>query len=91
MNTDQFTVRYCQSCSMPMERPEEFGTERDGSRNNEYCNYCYQNGKFTEPEITMDQMIEKCAGYMSQMHMPEPEIEQVRHYIPLLKRWNGAV
>ena len=26
----------CQSCVMPMEKPEDFGTEADGSRNEEY-------------------------------------------------------
>lgn len=87
MNTKQFTGSYCQSCSMPMGKPEEFGTEKDGSRSMEYCNYCYQNGKFTEPDLTMDQMIEKCSSYMEQTHMPESEILKVGQIIPTLKRW----
>jgi hypothetical protein len=78
---------FCQSCSMPLQKPEDFGTNADGSKNQEYCQYCYQKGKFTEPEITMGQMIEKCTGIMKQMNMPEAQIEQTKKFIPILKRW----
>ncbi|MFZ5933085.1 MAG: zinc ribbon domain-containing protein [Patescibacteria group bacterium] len=78
---------FCQSCAMPMQKPEDFGVNADGSQNNEYCRYCFQNGKFTEPDITLEQMIEKCAGIMKQMQMPEGQIEQTKKYIPMLKRW----
>jgi len=72
---------------MPMAKPEDFGTNADGSQNQEYCHYCFQNGKFIEPNITMEQMIEKCAGIMRQMKMPEAQIEQTKTFIPMLKRW----
>jgi len=49
----------CQSCVMPMEKPEDFGTEADGSRNEEYCRFCYRDGGFTDPDIIMEQMIKK--------------------------------
>ena len=78
---------FCQSCSMPLQKPEDFGTNADGSKNNEYCGYCYQNGKFTEPDITMGQMIEKCTDIMKQMQMPKDQIEKTRLFIPMLKRW----
>ncbi|MBU4293030.1 MAG: zinc ribbon domain-containing protein [Actinobacteria bacterium] len=32
---------FCQSCSMPMMKPEDFGTNADGSKNEEYCTYCF--------------------------------------------------
>jgi hypothetical protein len=78
---------FCQSCSMPLQKPEDFGTNADGSKNQEYCQYCYQKGKFTEPEISMEQMIEKCTGIMKQMQMPKDQIEKTRLFIPMLKRW----
>jgi hypothetical protein len=78
---------FCQSCAMPLQKPEDFGTNADGSKNHEYCQYCYQKGKFTEPEMTMGQMIEKCTGIMKQMNMPEAQIEQTKKFIPMLKRW----
>lgn len=40
--------KYCQSCAMPMgETDEMYGTNSDGTKNLDYCKYCYQNGKFT--------------------------------------------
>jgi hypothetical protein len=78
---------FCQSCAMPLQKPGDFGTNADGSKNNEYCQYCYQKGKFTEPDITMEQMIEKCIGIMKQMRMPNEQIEKTRLFIPMLKRW----
>ena len=87
MNTTQTQGTFCQSCAMPMQKPEDFGTNANGSRNQDYCRYCYQNGQFTEPGITMEQMIEKCAGIMKQMNLPQKQIEQTKTFIPMLKRW----
>ncbi len=79
--------QFCQSCAMPMQNPDDFGTNADGSKNNEYCSYCFRNGKFTEPNMTVEQMIEKCAGIMKQMQMSQAQIEQTKTFIPMLKRW----
>lgn len=39
---------FCQSCGMPMKKdPAGGGTNADGSKNEKYCSYCYQNGQFT--------------------------------------------
>jgi hypothetical protein len=78
---------FCQSCAMPMVKPEDFGTNADGSPNQEYCHYCFQNGAFTAPDITVEQMIAKCAEIMRQMNIPEAQIEQTKAFIPMLKRW----
>jgi len=72
---------------MPMAKSADFGTNVNGSQNQEYCHYCFQNGKFTEPKITMKQMIAKCAEIMEQMKMPKALIEQTKTFIPMLKRW----
>ncbi|MGQ9623414.1 MAG: zinc ribbon domain-containing protein, partial [Candidatus Caldatribacteriaceae bacterium] len=45
---------FCQSCAMPMVKPEDFGTNADGSPNGEYCRYCFQNGEFTAPDTTVE-------------------------------------
>jgi len=34
----------CHACGMPMHKEEDFGTEKDGSKNCEYCIHCYQDG-----------------------------------------------
>jgi hypothetical protein len=72
-----------------MQEPEHFGTNADGSKNKDYCGYCYQDGKFTEPTITMEKMIEKCVGIMKQIKVPEMQIEQAKKFIPTLKRWKA--
>ena len=48
---------FCQCCGMPLDKPEDAGTEADGTLSGEYCRYCYQNGAFTAPDATMDDMI----------------------------------
>ena len=80
---------FCQSCAMPLDKAEFFGTNADRTKSTEYCTYCYQNGKFTEPTITMNQMIEKCVAIMTQRKiMPEDQAKPLmRKTIPLLKRW----
>jgi methyl coenzyme M reductase subunit D len=42
---------------MPMSKDTDFGTISDGSRNEEYCSYCFKKGKFTQPDITMKEML----------------------------------
>jgi len=74
---------------MPMEKPEHFGTNADGGRNDEYCCYCFKNGEFTEPHLTAEQMTDKVIDIMvSQMGMPAERVKpMMRAVIPTLKRW----
>jgi hypothetical protein len=87
METVKSQALFCQSCSMPMSKKEDFGINADGSQNKEYCYYCYQNGDFIQPNATMQQVIEKSVEAMRQMKMPESLIEQTKKVIPTLKRW----
>ena len=82
---------FCQSCGMPMEKPEDFGTASSGYRVNDYCHYCYQNGAFTDPGVTMGQMIDFCAGVMAKQGiMPEPDARLLlSDVLPGLKRWRS--
>lgn len=36
-------VLVCQSCGIPIEKDEIIGTNADGSKNNDYCVYCFKN------------------------------------------------
>lgn len=56
----------CQSCSMPLVKDEDFGTNADAGKNTEYCAYCFQNGKFTEPQLSQEEMIERVTDLMVQ-------------------------
>lgn len=76
---------------MPMGKEEDFGTNKDGSRNGEYCHFCFANGEFTNKEITLEQMVEKLAGFSGRMGMtPEQGREMARKVLPTLKRWKGS-
>lgn len=80
---------FCQSCAMPMDKPALFGTNANGTRTEDYCMYCFQNGKFTAPDITMQEMINKCVEIMVQRNiMPERQAKDLMmDTIPNLKRW----
>ena len=79
----------CQSCAMPMDKTELFGTNKDETRSNGYCTFCFQNGKFTEPEMTMQQMVDKCVRIMVQRNImvEEDARKLMAGAIPNLKRW----
>ncbi len=83
---------FCQSCSMPMERPELFGTDAAGFRVNDYCVHCYSHGAFTDPGISLPAMLERCAGIMARDGiMPAPQARTLMaETLPRLKRWRAA-
>ena len=85
-------MKFCQSCGMPL-NDQVLGTNADGSKNEDYCMYCYKDGKFTN-DCTMDEMIEFCLQFVDEVNknMPKPmtkdEYKQMmRQYFPMLKRW----
>ncbi|WP_214021192.1 zinc ribbon domain-containing protein [Methanoculleus sp.] len=82
-------IALCGSCGMPLARDEDAGTEADGSRSTAYCTYCYRDGRFTEPDLTREQAVEKYAPMMaSNLGMPvEKATEMVRQYLSTLPRW----
>jgi hypothetical protein len=80
-------MQICQSCGMPMVKPEDFGTDINGSKNEEYCTYCFQDGKFTL-DATLEQMIKKLVTMHDQMGMTEEEARKMANEnLPKLKRW----
>lgn len=79
----------CQSCGMPMQKDEDFGTEQDGGKNGDYCIYCYKDGAFTA-DLTMDEMIDFCAGNVDDWDVKitkEEAVAMMRENFPKLKRW----
>ena len=81
---------YCQSCAMPMEKNREiYGTEVDGSKNMDYCKYCYQKGQFTS-NVNMEEMINICIPHMKDSGMTEEQAKKMlNEVLPLLKRWKS--
>ena len=82
--------KFCQSCGMPMKRdPQNGGTNSDGSKNSDYCSYCYKDGVFTSPEIDTPQKMQQfCIKKMKEMGMPGFVAWFFTRSIPKLKRWS---
>ena len=80
--------KICQCCAMPIDETT-FGTEANGSKNEEYCQYCYADGHFT-----MDEMIELNLNYLEEFNKDSEvkyTIDEARatmkEFFPQLKRW----
>lgn len=77
----------CQSCGMPITSKEQLGTNKDGSTNQDYCKYCYENGKFID-DVTMEKYIDMCSGFGAQAGMTNAEMKAFcQKLFPTLKRW----
>jgi len=80
----------CQSCSMPMRSETDQGTNADGSRNRDYCHFCYQGGKFTDPGINIEEKIEQMVAAAKKMNIPEDNARALaKSLLPQLKRWQA--
>ena len=75
----------CQCCGMPME-DGILGRNRDGSLNEDYCQWCYADGTYTYSD--MDDLIGVCIPHMVEQGFTE---EQARAYmkqtLPTLDYW----
>ncbi len=83
---------YCQSCGMPLEKQEDKGSNKDGSKSEEYCSYCLQEGAFTEM-MTMEEMIELCLNFGMEEGLytdRDQAKQQMLEWFPSLKRWRTA-
>jgi hypothetical protein len=85
----------CQSCGMPLEKEADYGTNADGSKSNEYCVYCFKDGKFTDNINNLSDYIEEskkhASEYAEMAGMTEAQmIEHIEKLLPTLKRWQNA-
>jgi len=81
----------CQSCGMPMNDKADHGTTTEGGYHDEYCKYCFQNGRFVDEGITMKEKIEKNISIAVSMGMDERKATDLAHStIPRLKRWKKS-
>lgn len=74
---------------MPLYNDDVLGTNEDGSKNEDYCIYCFNDGKFTS-DVSMDEMMDFCIDKMCECHpeMDKAEAsEMMKDVFPKLKRW----
>ena len=75
----------CQCCGMPLD-DEIISREKDGSLNEDYCKWCYADGKYMYSN--MDDLIEICVKNMVSAEHTEKEVrEYLRSALPQLDYW----
>ncbi|MDU5144035.1 MAG: effector binding domain-containing protein [Paenibacillus dendritiformis] len=85
---EQTLQRECQSCGMPLHSEEQLGTDKGNGKVQDYCIYCYEDGAFKQPDMTMEEMIEACVPFVVENGMEEQAARaMLKNYLPTLKRW----
>lgn len=82
----------CQSCGMPLSAEfGNLGTNADGSTTSEFCVFCFSGGSFTNPNQTLEEMIQSSIENMTtDLNMPlEKATELANSFIPTLRRWQN--
>ena len=75
----------CQCCGMPLE-DAILGKNRDGSLNEDYCQWCYADGTYTYSD--MDDLIEICVPQMVKEGFSEDQARTyLRQTLPQLDYW----
>ena len=77
---------FCQCCGMPLQ-DDYISREPDGAFNEEYCKWCYADGKFVYQSV--EEIVDYLAEHLSNDEWPKEEAR--KHYekqIPLLKHWS---
>lgn len=81
----------CQSCGMAMKNMIDFGTDRDGSINTEYCHYCYDEGEFTDKGNSLEEKMAKNIKMAIKMGMSKVNASNLAsNTIPSLRRWRKS-
>jgi putative zinc ribbon protein len=84
------SYKNCQSCGMPHKRDEKGGgTNADGSKSKTYCSKCYENGKFKNPNMTVDEMKTLVKGKLKEFGFPGFIAGMFTKGIPKLERWKN--
>ncbi len=78
---------FCQCCGMPLD-DSSISKESDGTWNEEYCKWCYADGKFVYSSLA--ELTDFLVGHMSNENWPA---DQVRSYLeaelPKLNHWKA--
>ena len=75
----------CQCCGMPLE-DSIIGRDKDGSLNENYCQWCYADGTYTY--INMDDLINVCIPQMVKQGFSEKQArEYMEQMLPTLDYW----
>lgn len=80
----------CQSCGIPLQvDPHQGGTNSDGTKSNKYCGFCFQDGRFLDEGITLQEKMDKIVRITTaKMNLTEAQARELAmNIIPKLERW----
>lgn len=82
--------RICQSRAMPIKSRNQLGKNKDGTINEDYCKYCYDNGEFID-KVSMEEYINMCSQFGAQAGMTNEQMKELcTKVFPTLKRWKNS-
>ena len=78
----------CQCCGMPLD-DSTLSRESDGSFNEDYCKWCYTDGKFVYDDL--DALIDFLSTSMANESFPADKVrEYLNAELPKLKYWKNS-
>jgi len=78
----------CQSCGMPLKvDPKGGGTDADGTSSREYCSYCYVDGAFVNPDMSLEEMQVRVVEKLREKGFPKFAANFFASGLGRLKRW----
>lgn len=78
----------CQCCGMPLD-DQSISKEPDGSFNEEYCKWCYTDGKFVYTNL--GQLTDFLVEHMANEKWPAQEVRMfLEKQLPELKHWSRS-
>lgn len=79
----------CQSCGTLIDNVDDFGTNSDFTKNQDYCIFCYHKGAFSEPHISKIEMVGRVTEtIVDKTSLPKDQAyDFVVQTVSSLKRW----
>jgi hypothetical protein len=77
----------CHSCYMTFYFNTERGTEKDGSISRFFCNACYEEGKYIEPDLTFDEAKKRLVAKLQELNYMDRRIKKIEKQFGKLLRW----
>jgi hypothetical protein len=75
----------CQSCGQRFSAIVKYGTNYENTSNYSFCTECYNEGKFTEPDISFEEMISKVERGI--LHLSKRRKKRILKSLQNLDRW----
>lgn len=86
-------MKQCQSCGMPLQTKKSGdcrGTESSGVKSEKWCSLCYRDGRFLDPDCTLEEMVSIVDGALRRERMSSVMRWMAKRQVPRLERWRRA-